>query len=165
MFIQTLGNLSINLQRYSGHLYNNLMSRAAAIIINNNHIALIKRRRDSRLYYVFPGGQIEEGESPEQAAVRELGLIVGVERLVIQVSFRKKDQYYFIARTIGGKFGTGQGLEMRGLYPPEHGSYRPVWLPVANILRENVVPRAVAEIVASSIQHGWPVGVTSITEE
>jgi 8-oxo-dGTP diphosphatase len=145
------------------------MSRAAAIVINNNHIALIKRRRAGRLYYVFPGGQIEEGETPEQAAVREieeeLGLIVEVERLIIQVSFHKKKQYYFLSHITGGKFGTGQGPEMQGLYPPENGSYRAVWMPVASILRENVLPRAVAEIVATSIRQGWPSGITSITEE
>jgi 8-oxo-dGTP diphosphatase len=145
------------------------MSRAAAIVINNNHIALIKRRRANRLYYVFPGGQIEEGESPEQAAVREikeeLGLIVEVERLVIQVNFHKKKQYYFLSHITGGKFGTGQGPEMKGLYPPENGSYRAVWMPLAIILRENVLPRPVTEIVATAIRQGWPSGITSLTEE
>ena len=65
------------------------MSRAAAIVIHGNEIALIRRRREGRLYYVFPGGQLEEKESPEQAVVREieeeLGLKVEVERLMIKI--------------------------------------------------------------------------------
>jgi 8-oxo-dGTP diphosphatase len=150
-------------------LYNNSMSRAAAIIIANNHIALIKRRRAGRLYYVFPGGQIEEGESPEQATIREieeeLGLNIAIDRLIVQVMFRKKKQYYFLSHITGGKFGTGQGPEMRGLYPPENGSYRAVWMPVASILRENVLPRTVAEVVAAAIRQGWPLGITLLSEE
>lgn len=142
------------------------MSRAAAIILNGNHIALIKRKRNGRLYYVFPGGQIEEGESPEQAVVREveeeLGLTIRVERLLVQVTYRAKMQYYFLTRTLGGTFGTGQGPEMQGLYPPERGSYRPIWMPVASILKENVFPRQVAEIVAHASRQGWSTDVIDI---
>ena len=70
------------------------MPRSAAFIIHGNEIALIKRRREGRLYYVFPGGQVEEKESPEQAVVREieeeLGLKVDVDRLLVKVNHRRK---------------------------------------------------------------------------
>ena len=144
------------------------MSRAAAIVLNGNHIALIKRHRNGRLYYVFPGGQIEEGESPEQAVVREieeeLGLNIEVERLVVEIAYNTKIQYYFLTRTVGGIFGTGKGPEMIGLYPPERGSYRPIWMPVANLLKENVVPRPVAEIVAHATRQGWSTEVIHISD-
>jgi 8-oxo-dGTP diphosphatase len=150
-------------------LYNQVMSRAAAIILHGIEIALIKRRRESRLYYVFPGGQVEEKESPEQAVVREveeeLGLQVEVDRLLVKVVHRSKMQYYFLARIKGGKFGTGVGPEMQGLYPPERGSYHPVWMPLANILKENVVPREVAEIVSASSRQGWPREVVTLNED
>ena len=145
------------------------MSRAAAIILHGNEIALIKRRRDGRLYYVFPGGQIEEEETPEQTTIREveeeLGLKVDIERLLIKVALHSKLQYYFLARIRGGKFGTGSGPEMQGLYPPERGSYRPVWMPVSNVLKENVVPREVAEIVFRSTREGWPSDPISIAKK
>jgi 8-oxo-dGTP diphosphatase len=154
---------------FSRLLYNQDMARAAAIIIHGNEIALIKRRRESRLYYVFPGGQVEDKESPEQAVVREveeeLGLKVDVDRLMIKAIHHSKMQYYFLAHTIGGKFGTGVGPEMRGLYPPERGSYHPVWMPMTNILKENVVPREVAEIVSRSFQQGWPREVVTLNED
>jgi 8-oxo-dGTP diphosphatase len=145
------------------------MSRAAAFIIHGNEIALIKRRREGRLYYVFPGGQVEEKESPEQAVVREieeeLGLNVDVDRLLVKMSLRSKIQYYFLTHIIGGKFGTGSGPEMQGLYPPERGTYQPVWMPMANLLKENVVPRPVAEFVSNSSRKGWPRDVTTLHED
>jgi len=145
------------------------MSRAAAIVIHGNEIALIKRHREGRLYYVFPGGQLEDRESPEQAVVREveeeLGLKVEVERLLVRMTHHGKIQFYFLTRITGGKFGTGAGPEMKGLYPPERGSYRAVWMPLANILKENVVPREVAETVARSPRQGWPAEVITWNED
>ncbi len=34
-------------------------------------VGLIKRIRNGSVYYVFPGGGIEEGENPETGAKRE----------------------------------------------------------------------------------------------
>jgi 8-oxo-dGTP pyrophosphatase MutT (NUDIX family) len=45
--------------------------RAAVVIVENGRVALIERVRDRHTYFVFPGGRAEDGESPQQAAVRE----------------------------------------------------------------------------------------------
>jgi 8-oxo-dGTP pyrophosphatase MutT (NUDIX family) len=64
------------------------MARAAALIVNDGQIAVIERpgSRRGALYYLSPGGQVEDRESPDAAAVREVeeefGLRVAVERLV-----------------------------------------------------------------------------------
>ncbi|MDX1772037.1 MAG: NUDIX domain-containing protein, partial [Planococcaceae bacterium] len=39
--------------------------RSGAIVEIDGKIALIKRVRNNHEYYVFPGGGIEEGETPE----------------------------------------------------------------------------------------------------
>ncbi len=46
-------------------------SRARVGIVTDGRVALIKRMRAGRTYYLFPGGGVEEGETPEQAAIRE----------------------------------------------------------------------------------------------
>jgi 8-oxo-dGTP pyrophosphatase MutT (NUDIX family) len=50
------------------------MARATALIVNDGQIALIERQGSRRgaLYYLFPGGQVEHGESPDAATVREV---------------------------------------------------------------------------------------------
>ena len=45
---------------------------AFCIVIRDSKILLIRQRRDGREYYGRPGGGIEPGETPEQAAIREL---------------------------------------------------------------------------------------------
>jgi 8-oxo-dGTP diphosphatase len=56
-------------------------SIAAAIIVDSGRVLLVRRRvAEGSLSWQFPAGQVEVGESPEQAAVREAheeaGLIV-----------------------------------------------------------------------------------------
>ncbi len=45
--------------------------RVGAIVIQDNQVALIERlREDETLCHLFPGGQVESGETPEEAAKR-----------------------------------------------------------------------------------------------
>ena len=46
--------------------------RAVAIVVCNARVLVVLRRRPGRSYAVLPGGGVEPGESPAQAAVREL---------------------------------------------------------------------------------------------
>ncbi len=46
--------------------------RAQCIVVRNEKILMVKHREDGIEHYCIPGGGIEAGETPEQAAVREL---------------------------------------------------------------------------------------------
>ena len=48
-----------------------LCGRGSIILIENNKAILIKRVKDGSVYYMFPGGGIEKGKTPEEATVRE----------------------------------------------------------------------------------------------
>lgn len=134
--------------------------RAAAIILLDGQIALIRREKKGRLYYVFPGGKQETDESCEQACIREveeeLGLQVSVGRLVAQTWYRGREQYYYLCTVTGGQFGSGLGPEMIEPFTPESGTYMPVWLPVSDLHNYLVLPRPVAELVQSVQSRGWP---------
>lgn len=136
------------------------MPRAAALLIQNDHIALIKRERQGLLYYVFPGGQVEEGETCAEAAAREVaeetGLEVTIGPLLAVVTFGERQQYYFGADITGGNFGAGRGPELQGTYAPENGTYTPVWVPLAELPQLPVRPAVLAELVATAHVQGWP---------
>ncbi|XKK25588.1 NUDIX domain-containing protein [Bacillus sp. CB62A.1] len=70
-----------------------IRNRGAAIIVQEGKIALIKRIREEETYYVFPGGGVEEGETPEEATKREvyeeLGLHIKVEHLIAKVNIKE----------------------------------------------------------------------------
>ena len=122
--------------------------RGAVVIIKNNKVALIRREKAGRIYFVFPGGKQEMGETIEQCAKREafeeLGVEVEIGELITQVPYNGI-QYYYHAKIIGGQFGTGQGEEFTDT---TKGSYLPMWVELENLKVLDVVPpEVVGEIV------------------
>lgn len=141
--------------------------RAGIILVLDDKVALIERHRAGLHYFTFPGGHIEEGETPERTAVREteeeLGLQVTLKQLVAQYGWQGKRQYYYLVEVTSGTFGTGKGEELFDTLP-ERGTYRPMWMPVSEILEQPVKPRPLAELVLRSVREGWPENVVVIPE-
>ena len=127
--------------------------RAAVVIVENGRVALIERVRDRRTYFVFPGGGVEAGESPHQAAVREADEELGVSVELgdpISVAYRGgREQRYYLASIVGGTFGTGRGTEMMTSRTTAKGTYRPVWVDLTSLTELDVRPRALTEALAS----------------
>lgn len=136
------------------------MPRAAAIIIDQARVALIQRDRAGQRYFVFPGGQVEPGETIETAAIREaaeeVGLLVTLQGLVAVVAFRGQAQYYYQAQITGGHFGSGDGPEWRDDKPAEQGTYTPVWVKLTDLPQLVVYPAVVAALVSQIGVTGWP---------
>lgn len=125
-------------------------NRGAAIIVQEGKIALIKRIREDETYYVFPGGGIEEGETPEEATKREifeeLGVHIKVEHLIAKVEY-KGTEYYFNADIVGGVFGSGKAEEFE---MKDRGIYIPLRLPIYELEKVNIKPY---EVVESILEH------------
>ena len=133
--------------------------RAAIVLLQDNKLALIERQRAGMHYFTFPGGHVEAGETPEQAAVREareeLGLDVSIQRLLAEIWWHDRPQYYYLVEVVGGDFGTGTGEEMHQTLP-ERGSYQPAWVPVQGLLDLPVHPHVMAEMFVKAASAGWP---------
>ncbi|MFN8380756.1 MAG: NUDIX domain-containing protein [Anaerolineales bacterium] len=145
-----------------------MRNRAGIILIEGDKLALIERYRGGLHYFIFPGGGIDEGESEEQAAIREayeeLGIVVEIKQRVAELTRLSGKQVYFLVRHIEGEFGTGTGEEY-GEYDPKYGSYLPLWMPIDEITKKNVLPRELAEFVVMSHQRGWSPEPAIIIEE
>ena len=146
-----------------------MRTRSAAILIQDNSIALIERHRAGMHYFTFPGGGVNEGESPEQAVVREvyeeLGVEVRVQRLVAKIWFRGNPQFFFLVEQMSGEFGSGAGEEYSSERDPSRGSYKPIWMPFVEVPTKNVLPRSIAELVIQSHLKAWPWEPITITEQ
>jgi 8-oxo-dGTP pyrophosphatase MutT (NUDIX family) len=145
-----------------------MRTRSAIILIEENKLALIERHRAGKHYFSFPGGGVDAGETPQEAAIREaeeeLGIQVEIKQKVAEVIFNGNPQHYFLVQKISGEFGTGAGEEY-GEYNPTHGTYHPIWMPLADVPSNNVLPRVLAELVVRSARHGWLAEPVIIIEE
>jgi 8-oxo-dGTP diphosphatase len=145
-----------------------MRNRAGIILIEDDKLALIERHRGGLYYFIFPGGGIDEGESEEQAAIREaeeeLGIAVEIIQKVAELTRPSGKQFYFLVRHIDGVFGTGTGEEY-GEYDPKYGTYLPLWMQIDEVLQKNVLPRELAEFVVRSHREGWKDESVVIIEE
>jgi 8-oxo-dGTP pyrophosphatase MutT (NUDIX family) len=147
--------------------------RAGIVLIQDGNVALIERHRAGLEYFVFPGGGVDEGESPEQAAVREsmeeLGIEVAIKQKIAEIRLGQKSrQIYFLVEQTGGEFGTGAGEEYTDSDPtsPEEGMYSPIWMPIDQLLLyQNIYPADVAKLVVNSVRRGWMETTSTFFEE
>ncbi|MBH9968662.1 NUDIX domain-containing protein [Rossellomorea oryzaecorticis] len=102
-------------------------NRAGILIIEQNKIAVIKRTIGKDEYFVIPGGGVDEGESFEEAAVREAEEELGIEvkELYLALEFEQNgSQKYFFGGKYIGELGRGTGEEYRS----GRGTYLPCWI-------------------------------------
>ena len=126
-----------------------MRDRSSVVIIENEKVLLIKRRREDFVYYAFPGGGIEQGETPEEAAKREaleeLGVEVIINECISKVKFNGT-QYFFRSEIFLGEVRTGRGEEYtdtsRG-----RGTYEPIWVEIGRLSTLDVRPKEVCAIL------------------
>lgn len=106
---------------------NKRISARAIVIIDGKLIAMY-RERDGRVYYTFPGGGKEKGETLEECVKREVleefGMVVEPIKKVYIYESAKSIEHFYLVKWISGEFGTGKGEEFqadrnRGVYIPK----------------------------------------------
>lgn len=122
-----------------------MRNRSSIVIIQNKKVLLIKRFKEGRVYYVFPGGGIEIGETSEAAAKREayeeLGVKVNILKFMTRIYFNGT-QFYYLADIIAGEVGTGNGEE----YLSEHrGTYTPMYIDISNLQMIDIIPKEIVK--------------------
>lgn len=127
--------------------------RAGAILIRDGHLLLIRFQDpdEDGPYYEIPGGGVEAGETPEEAAVRELreetGLLGSVGREVARVWKGGRYEHYFLM-TAEGRVGPPETLDTYG------GT--PAWIPVAELPTTPLWPRRLSWRIEHWHRTGWP---------
>lgn len=140
-----------------------MRTRAGIVLIEDNKVALIERHRAGLDYFVFPGGGVDDGESPEQGAIREaleeLGVQVAIKRKIAEIHFGRTSRHiYFLVERVSGEFGTGTGDEFTDADPedPQEGVYVPIWMPVEEVAQNhNIYPSDLTKLVIKSVREGW----------
>lgn len=135
-----------------------MQTRVRAVIIDNHEILLIRRVKEGRIYWVFPGGGVEEHDnSPQSALVREckeeLGVDVDVGELFAEQPFnvpgKEQVEMFFQCKIVGGTLGTGTGPEF-SRDPSTSGAYQVEWVPTDSLASKSVFPEEVRDKVVTT---------------
>jgi predicted acetyltransferase/8-oxo-dGTP pyrophosphatase MutT (NUDIX family) len=137
--------------------------RGVAVVVRGNKLLVMARRLDGREYAVLPGGGIEPGESPEQAAVRELAEECSLTGTVVRRLFDRDDggrpASYVLVDVPEGEPVLG-GAEAEAHSEDDH--YQPLWVAAGELSMLDLLPEGIGDAVVHEV---WPLRVDEIRDD
>lgn len=151
-------------------VYNDGMRRAVrAIIIKDDKLLVMHRNKFGTEYDTLPGGNIEIGETPEQALYREVA-----EETMVQFSDPRLvfiehsdpiygDQYVFLCTYVSGEPQLHPESEETHINKMGENLYDPKWLSLTELQQAPFLSDALRNQILGSLKNGWPENVQEFT--
>ncbi len=127
-----------------------MKKKARGILFIENKIVLIKRSTDHGIYYVFPGGTVEDGESFEVALVREfdeeLGITVSPTKTICEILDHTTNihETFFESKKEHGEIGTGLDIKFSSDSQLKN-QYEIILVEVNDLKNLNILPSTVKD--------------------
>ena len=125
--------------------------RAVAVVLREGNLLVMHRRRGGREYAVLPGGGIEEGESVQDAVLRELREETGLRgRLgaLLPVPIEPDAPALYLTVHVDGTALELGGPERERIDP--ENDYRLAWVPLAEVDALDLMPGTAREAVRAA---------------
>ncbi len=131
---------------------------ARGLVLHNNNILLMYREKKGKKYYAIPGGKAENGESLEDAVVREL-----FEETSIHVEIDKhlgafvdkdknKTQHLYLCKYVKGKPELRVDSVEQGFMNEDITNYfRPEWVDVDKLDSLTIKPFVIADFFKKTV--------------
>lgn len=143
--------------------YMKVKIRAVAILINGDKVLLIHRKNEKE-YFVFPGGGVEEGETVEQAVIREMQ-----EETTIDVKINKLlyhhiyddgcEQFFYLCDYINGEPKLSEDSEEKIMMLEGKDFYEPLWVKIEELEDMLVYPLEIRDLLIEDYKNNFNIPV------
>lgn len=138
------------------------------LIVHNDKILLMERWRDGLHYFSIPGGGIEKGETPEQAAMRELQEELGVRmrliRKLYEVHIHDSLHHIFLCEYLDGEPQLHPESPEAVKHANGNNLFKPGWVEIKAI---DSIPllywEPIREVLSKDLKNGFSVDTKTIT--
>jgi 8-oxo-dGTP diphosphatase len=127
-----------------------MKKRACVIILDKDKVLLMHRNRQKHEYYCVLGGTVEENESYEETAVRELkeeaNLDVELGERFAEIQDEMCYAVYYLAKSYSGEIKLGGPEVLRNC---EENFYELVWVKLSDLKELRLFPKEIKEMLIS----------------
>ena len=146
---------------------NQIRHTARAIVMHRGNILLMERWRGNAHYFSIPGGGIEAGETPEQAAARELDEETSCKTRIIRPLYLMhhagREHHIFLAEYIEGEPKLPPDSP-EALKSDANDRFAPGWMPLEKLpALPAIIWRPVLDRLTLDLERGFSDGVVEIT--
>jgi mutator protein MutT len=161
-------NRELYLQRYNSRLRvlddkikSMNRNRSAGIVAKDGKVLVMHRVNKGDEYWVFPGGGVEAGETPEQAAVREIAeetsIIVTPGRFVYHITWDTgEENFFYLCDYVSGEVHLPMDSEEHQQAKAGDQVYEPMWIDIDRLSSLRLYQLEVRDLFLNDYKNGFP---------
>lgn len=140
-----------------------------AIVIHDNNLLVMRRDKFGKMYDTLPGGNIEVGESLEDAVRRELkeetSITIGDAKLVFieDAGHPYGMQYIYLCEYESGEPRLSPKSEEALINKLGKNIHEPGWLSLADLPKTTFLSEQLKQKIVRGVEHGFPEPAESFT--
>lgn len=136
-------------------------NRSAGIVIKDNKMLVMHRINKGDEYWVLPGGGQEEGETPDQTAVREIDeettIKVRIGRLVYHITWDTgEENFFYLCDYISGEPQLRYDSEEIQQMKSGEQVYEPMWIEIDKLSELKLYQLEVRDLFLKDYKNGFP---------
>ncbi len=143
---------------------------ARAVVIHEDKLLVMYRNKFGTKYVTLPGGKIEIGEAPDQAALREVREETMIEAANPRLVFLEHadfygDQLIFLCDYVSGEPKIAPGTHEEAINRLGQNLYEPGWLALSELPDIPFLSAELQQAIIQAVASGWSGQVQEFTSK
>lgn len=142
---------------------------ARALVLHDDNILVMRRNKFGKVYDTLPGGNIEAGETPEDAVRRELYKETGISIGNVQLVYIEDAgdpyglQYVCLCEYISGEPTLAPDSEEAAINKLGNNIHEPGWLALTDLPHTAFLSENLKQKILDGVENGFPDPAESFT--